>query len=124
MGLGFLANPQQDDGLDTTVKEGLLLLLFPPDTPSPSILAPRFCWSLGGGAAIYKGEWVGGMGLADTEAEENSQGKLEEPIFQQIVFLMISLQFIGEGPSASPGREPGENFPMGRKGNCRRNIFP
>ena len=51
------------------------------------------------------------MGLADTEAEENSQGKVEEPIFQQIVFLMISLQFIGEGPSASPGREPGKTFP-------------
>ena len=75
MGLGFLANPQQDDGFGTTVKEGLLLLLFPPDTPSPSILAPRFCWSLGGGAAIYKGEWVGGMGLADTEAEEKFPGK-------------------------------------------------
>ena len=28
MGLGFLANPQQDDGLATSVKEGLLLLLF------------------------------------------------------------------------------------------------
>ena len=76
MGLGFLANPQQEDGLATRVKEGLLLLLFPPASPSPpSILSPRFRWSLGGGAAIYKGEWVGGMGLADTEAEEKFPGK-------------------------------------------------
>ena len=79
MGLGFLANPQQDDGLATSVKEGGAappsLPPLPPASPSPSILAPRFCWSLGGGAAIYKGEWVGGMGLADTEAEEKFPGK-------------------------------------------------
>ena len=51
------------------------------------------------------------MGLADTEAEESSQGKVKEPIFQQIIFLMVSLQFIGEGPRVSLSREPGKNFP-------------
>ena len=43
------------------------------------------------------------MGLADTEPEENSQGKVEEPIFQQIIFLMISLQFIGGGAERERG---------------------
>ena len=111
MGLGFLANPchQFEGGVAPPS-----LLLLPPASPS-SILAQRFFWSRGGGAAIYKGEWVGGMGLADTEAEESSQGKVKEPIFQQIIFLVISLQFIGEGPRACLGREPGKNFPMGRR---------
>ena len=59
----------------------------PSRTPSSS----RFLWSPGGGAVIYKGEWVGGTGLADTEAKENSQEKLEEPIFQQIIFLSLSV---------------------------------
>ena len=76
MGLGFLANPQQDDGLGCHQFEGGAAppSLPPLPPPSPSILAPRFCWSLGGGAAIYKGEWVGGTGLADTEAEEKFPG--------------------------------------------------
>ena len=34
-----------------------------------------------------------------------------KPIFQQIIFLMVSLQFIGEGPRVSLSREPGKNFP-------------
>ena len=34
---------------------------------------------------------MGGTGLADTEAKENSQEKLEEPIFQQIIFLSLSV---------------------------------
>ena len=92
-----------------TEEEGL------PQSKSSTILQSCFSflhhWSLGGGAAIYKGEWVGGMGLADTEAQEISQGKLKEPIFQQIIFLMISLQFIGEGPRECLGREPGKTFP-------------
>ena len=87
MGLGFLANPchQFEGGVAPPS-----LLLLPPASPS-SILAQRFFWSRGGGAAIYKGEWVGGTGLADTEAKENSQEKLEEPIFQQIIFLSLSV---------------------------------
>ena len=80
---------RQDDvnvrGLNIdTEEEGL------PQSNSSTILRSCFSflnhWSLGGGAAIYKWEWVGGMGLADIEPEENSQqGKLKEPIFQQIL---------------------------------------
>ena len=117
--------PNKTMGWPLAWRRGCSSFSFPPLSPSsPSNLAPRFCWSLGGGAAIYKGEWVGGMGLADTEAKENSQRKLKEPIFQQIIFLMISLQFIGDGLRVSLSREPGKNFPRERGGNCRRNILP
>ena len=100
-----------------TEEEGL------PQSNSSTILRSCFSflhhWSLGGGAAIYKWEWVGGMGLSDTKKKEKFPGKSWGTSLStnHIQFYEFTIYWGGTGIGRA------WTFPTGKRGeNGGRNV--